>query len=115
MNATWIPIMLVLLLFFWQQKQRQQAVIAKIILSKNHKEERTVMLDVAKNFVNKECLIYTVNSSSPITGTIQAVSQNAILLLDAEGATEAINLEFVTRIREYPRKKNGKKKSLVLD
>ena len=28
---------------------------------------------------------------------------------------ELINLDFVTRIREYPRKKNGKKKSVVLD
>lgn len=31
------------------------------------------------------------------------------------GETEIINLDFVTRIREYPRKKNGKKKSIVVD
>jgi len=26
-----------------------------------------------------------------------------------------VNLDFVIRIREYPRKKNGKKKDIVLD
>ena len=31
------------------------------------------------------------------------------------GEREIINLEYVTRIREYPRKKNGKKKEIVLD
>ncbi len=31
------------------------------------------------------------------------------------GEMEFINLDFVTRIREYPRKKNGKKKGIVLD
>ena len=28
---------------------------------------------------------------------------------------EAINLDFVIRIREYPKNKKGKKKSVVLD
>ena len=30
------------------------------------------------------------------------------------GETEIINLDFITRIREYPRKKNGKKKGIIL-
>lgn len=31
------------------------------------------------------------------------------------GELKIINLDFVTRIRQYPRKKNGKKKDIVLD
>ena len=31
------------------------------------------------------------------------------------GTLEAVNIDFVVRIREYPRKKNGKKKSVVID
>ena len=31
------------------------------------------------------------------------------------GEREIINLDFVTRIRQYPKKKNGKKKSVVFD
>ena len=29
--------------------------------------------------------------------------------------SEIVNLDFVTRIRQYPRKKNGKKKDIVWD
>jgi thioredoxin 1 len=37
------------------------------------------------------------------------------LVILKDGKIEALNLDFVMRIREYPRKKNGKKKSVVLD
>ena len=36
-------------------------------------------------------------------------------MVEMGGKTEAINLDFVIRIREYPRNKNGKKKSVVFD
>ena len=37
------------------------------------------------------------------------------LLIKKDGYLQAVNLEYVTRIREWPRKKNGKKKEIVLD
>jgi len=37
------------------------------------------------------------------------------ILVEKNGAVEAINLDFVIRIREYPKNKKGKKKSVVLD
>ena len=42
------------------------------------------------------------------------VTEGAILI-EKDGKIEAINLDFVIRIREYPRNKKGKKKSVVLD
>lgn len=60
----------------------------------------------------KECLIYALDKQ--FTGTIREVSEGAVLI-ENEGSTEAINLEFVLRIREYPRNKKGKKKSVILD
>ena len=71
------------------------------------------MLELAKNFIDKECIIYTFNNSL-IQCTIKEISKNA-LLLETGNTVEAVNLDFVVRIREYPRKKNGKKKSVVLD
>ncbi len=71
------------------------------------------MQELAKQFIDKECLLYTFNGSQ-IEGTIKEISGNAVLI-ENKGSIEAVNLEFVTRIREYPRKKNGKKKSVVLD
>lgn len=43
-------------------------------------------------------------------GVIKEVSDSAILV-EKNGTVEAINLDFVIRIREYPRNKKGKKKS----
>ena len=36
-------------------------------------------------------------------------------MVEKDGKIEALNLDFVIRIREYPRNKKGKKKSIVLD
>ena len=47
-------------------------------------------------------------------GIIKEVTDGAVLV-EKNGKLEAINLDFVIRIREYPRNKNGKKKSVVLD
>lgn len=72
------------------------------------------MIELAKRFIGKECLIYAFDSSHQFTGTIREVTDSAILI-ENNGTLEAINLDFVIRIREYPRNKNGKKKSVVLD
>lgn len=71
------------------------------------------MTELAKRFIDKECLIYTFNGGQ-INGTVKEVGDGAILV-ESNGTVEAINIDFVMRIREYPRKKNGKKKSVVLD
>lgn len=72
------------------------------------------MIELAKRFIGKECLIYAFDSSHQFTGTIREVTDSAILI-ENNGTLEAINLDFVIRIREFPRNKNGKKKSVVLD
>ena len=71
------------------------------------------MVELAKRFIDKNCLIYTF-SGSQVDCVIKEVSDGA-LLVESGGALEAINIDFVMRIREYPKKKNGKKKSVVLD
>ena len=70
------------------------------------------MLELAKRFIDKECIIYTFNNQ--LEGVIKEISGNA-LMIEKKGMLEAVNLDFVVRIREYPRNKNGKKKSVVFD
>lgn len=71
---------------------------------------------LAKQFIGKECIIYTITSNdATIQGTIKDVSESGLLLEDAQGQLQAVNLEYVTRIREYPRNKKGKKKSVIMD
>ena len=74
------------------------------------------MTELVKKFIGKECLIYTMNSTSEqIQGTIGEIDGEWITVLNANGGQEIVNLEYVTRIKENPRNKNGKKKSVVLD
>lgn len=70
------------------------------------------MYELAQKFIGKECLIYTFNSSQ-LTGVIKEVNEGGILLENGDNL-EAVNFDFIVRIREYPKKKNGKKKSVVL-
>ena len=72
------------------------------------------MVELAKKFIDKECLIYSFDGNRQFEGIIKEVTDSAILI-EKDGSLEAINLDFVIRIREYPRNKNGKKKSVILD
>lgn len=67
---------------------------------------------LAQKFVDKDVLVYSLNSQ--ISGKILEVSDGAILLDNGKNV-EAINIDYIIRIREYPTNKNGKKKSVVLD
>ena len=74
------------------------------------------MNELAKRFIGQECIIYTITSNEgSVQGVIKEVTDSGMLIEKKAGELEIVNLEFVTRIREYPRKKNGKKQSVVLD
>ena len=72
------------------------------------------MKEPAKKFIDKECIIASFDGNHQYDGIIKEVTEGAILI-EKDGKIEAINLDFVIRIREYPRNKKGKKKSVVLD
>ena len=70
------------------------------------------MVELCKKFIDKDCIIYTYNSQ--IIATIKEVTEGA-LLIEEKGEEQAVNLDYVIRVREYPKKKNGKKKGVVID
>jgi len=72
------------------------------------------MIELAKRFIGKECLLYQFDGSHQYEGIIKEVCDSAVLI-EKDGMTEAINLNFIIRIREYPKDKRGKKKSVILD
>ena len=109
----YIPILMLLFIVFLLQRRRK-AVIAQKAIKRRKTEDKTKMLELAKRFIGKECLVYAFDSGHQFDGVIKEVTDGAILL-EKDGKEEAINLDFVIRIREYPRNKNGKKKSVVLD
>lgn len=98
---------------FITDRRRRLAAIKKVI-EKRKTEDNTKMIELAKRFIGKECILYTFDGTHQFEGVIKEVTDSAALV-EKEGKEEAINLDFIVRIREYPRNKNGKKKSIVAD
>lgn len=102
-----------LILLLTLQGQKKTAAAARHI--RKTKKETELMEELARRFIGKECIIYTITSNSgDIQGTIKEVTGSGMLIENQRGEQQAINLEYITRIREYPRNKNGKKKSIVV-
>ena len=113
-NGTAIFIMYIIIFnIFFTQRGNNRAIIARKTI-KNKRTERTQMVELAKNFIGKECLITSFEGGRQYGGIVKEVSDGAVLL-EKDGKLEAINLDFVIRIREFPRNKKGKKKAFVLD
>ena len=111
MNYVYIMLFITIFIVLYQQPRNKKVILKQIIESKN-KKEKSEMLELAKKFIDKECMIYTFNSQ--LTGIIKEVSDGAILL-ENKNVSEAINLDYIIRIREFPKNKNGKKKLVLLD
>lgn len=71
------------------------------------------MQKLAERFIGKDVLLNTVASGS-YDGVIKEVVDNAVVL-EKDGKETIVNLDYVIRLREYPRNKNGKRKSLVIE
>lgn len=70
------------------------------------------MKELAQKFIGKDCLVYTIASdSSCVKGVIKEIADSG-LLVESNGELQAVNLEYVTRIREWPRTAKGKKKMI---
>ena len=111
--STCIPIIVLWIIIFIMFRNRK-AVIARQIIKKRKLEGNTEMKELAKRFIDKECIISSFDGNHQYEGIIKEVTDGAILV-EKDGKTEAINLDFVIRIREFPKNKKGKKKSVVLD
>lgn len=95
--------------------QARQSKIAAIHNLKRKRKGFNNMKELAKQFIGKDCIIYTVtDNTGGIQGVIKEINESGITVENKQGL-QAVNLEYVVRIREYPRNKNGKKKSVVLD
>ncbi len=107
-----IPLTL-FLLFLW--RKREKGIIAAA--RKHHRRKGGIkMKEFAEQLLDQECIAYTVDGNQ-VTGTLTGISSDgtSVLMVGPSGEKQIVNLEYVTRLREYPRNKNGKKKSIVAD
>ena len=62
------------------------------------------MIELAKRFIGKECVIYAFDSDHQFRGTVKEVT-GAAVLIENKGVVEAINLDYVIRIKEIAARK----------
>ena len=115
--GSYLVIIAVLIIFFCFRRRRRTAAVAwQILNQRKQNKENVVMKELAKQFIGEECIIYTITSNDgSVQGVIKEIDDGGMDIEKKTGELEIINLDFVTRIRQYPRKKNGKKKDIVLD
>lgn len=118
MDTSLLVVVVLLIVFpmlFLPEKRRKFAAIAHV-RRKNESENKEIkMEELAKQFIGKDCVIYTItDTSATLTGVVRDVKDGG-LLIEGKNGLQAINLEYVTRIREYPVNKKGKKVSVILD
>ena len=100
----------------WITRRRKLAAVRHILNQKKQNKENSEMKELAKRLIGEECIIYTITSNDgSIQGVIKEIDDGGMVIERNSGGREIVNLDFVTRIRQYPRKKNGKKKDFVLD
>ncbi len=114
-NYWWL---VVILIIFWliRKRRRTAAAVWQIQNRRKQNKEILVMKELARQFIGEDCIIYTITSNDgSLQGVIKEIDDGGMVIERNSGEREIVNLDFVTRIREYPRKKNGKKKGVVLD
>ena len=104
---------MIILIISTRKKRKNFILIKKIKKSKikRAKGEKSEMLEFAKRFIEKDCII-SLFDGSMYTGVIKEVVDNA-MLIEKNGELTAVNLEFVSSIKEFPKNKKGKRKSIA--
>ena len=83
----------------------QMAAIKHIL---NRRQQNSEMKELAKRFIGEECIIYTITSNDgSVHGVLKEIDEGGMVIEKKTGELEIINLDFVTHIRQYPRKKKG--------
>lgn len=112
-NYLWIVVILIIFLCI-RKKRRTAAAVWQVQNRREQNKEILVMKELAKQFIGEECIIYTITSNDgSVQGVIKEIDDGGMKIERNSGEREIVNLDFVTRIRKYPRNKKGKKKSII--
>lgn len=109
-TAVYMCLFLIIFLIFEERKHKTALFFR--IRKKRKQGSLGIMNEVVQEFIGKECVIYTI--SNQISGTITELKDGWIVVMTQSGK-EALNLEHIGRIREYPRNSKGKKKAIIAD
>jgi hypothetical protein len=112
----WIPIFLfVIILFYLDKRKAKQRRILSLIRNK-HKGGVKIMNNSFEKFVGKDCIITTMNGT--IKGVVESIEDSWIVIRTNDSVTDTIDMvsvDYISRIREHPVNKRGKKKSIIFE
>lgn len=94
----------ILLLFFLIRSRRKTAVRLRLIRKRKQKKERTVMNELLKQYVGKNCIIYSLEDFVNTTGVITSLNE-PWMEVETKNGKKLVNTEYVLRIEEKPEKK----------
>lgn len=106
-----IMFMVVFAVLGLSRKRKRRHLTALIV--KRKRKGANAMSSLIEGYLGKECIIYIMDEAE-VTGTIRAI-EDGWISVDNGKEMQAVNLDFVARVREHPRDKNGKKKTVVTD
>ncbi len=72
------------------------------------------MPHMIEKFIGKDCLV-NLGSGGTADGVVKSVAEGWVELEGSDGNIQAVNIDYICRIREYPKNKNGKRKSVVIE
>lgn len=110
----WWFILIIFLVIIPAARARQ---LRQVRVSKRNKAKRRkgeiIMNELVKSYIGKEVIIWA-GSSSGVTGTMTKIEENWVEVEDKNGNTQILNTDYISRIQDYPRNKNGKKKTVIV-
>ena len=110
--AMYAPMFFLLFIILLQQKHERESVMRRIKTRRKKRNEGIDMNEIITRYIGKDCVIYTSNGSQHL-GKVKEVLSGWLTFENEAGAIEALNIDYITRIKEHPLNKNGKKKQIV--
>ena len=109
----WFIIFLLLFVIPAMRARRRRRIrTAKRNRIKRRKGVNT-MNEMIKEYIGKEVIV-TDGYSTGVVGVVVRVEENWLELEEKNGNKQIVNTDYISRIKEYPRNKNGKKKAVVV-
>ena len=102
----WVVVFILII----QRKKVQR--LFNILRIKRKKRGFVDMSHIVEKFIGKDCLI-NLGSGSVADGIVKSVSDGWVELEGKDGNLQAVNIDYISRIREYPKNKNGKRKVVI--
>ena len=102
----WVVIFILII----QRKKVQR--LFNILRIKRKKKGSADMNHMIEKFIGKDCLI-NLGSGSVADGVVKSVAEGWVELEGKDGNLQAVNVDYISRIREYPKNKKGKRKVVI--